>query len=162
MLCEAGLASCSVDLRCGSGGVREHGSGLAGRDALGWIRRPPCRMCSPCLTLPPTHAWLCNGCYARQSSFQCDEKTRVAAQERTIWQSEWTADEKRQQKKREREKVDIIQFFHPQASWQGRFLLQVNRYREDENTWGHLIKGLKVTGDRLRLRVESGENWGKG
>lgn len=25
----------------------------------------------------------------------------------------------------------------------------------------HLIKGLKVTGDRLRLRVESGENWGK-
>ncbi len=164
MLCEAGLASCSVDLRRESGGVREHGSGPAGRDALGWIPRPPCHMCSPCLTLPPTHAWLCNGCYARQSSFQRDEKTRVAAQEEKIWQSERTADEKRQQKKSEWEKVDIIQFFHLQASWQGGFVLQVNRYERTSTRWDqetqHLIKSLKVTVDILR--VESGENWEKG
>lgn len=58
----------------------------------------------------------------------------------------------------------IIQFFHLQASWQGGFVLQVNRYERTSTRWDqetqYLIKSLKVTVDILR--VESGENWGKG
>lgn len=52
-----------------------------------FLASPPCHMCSHCLTLPPTHAQLCNGLLCKKEMLSKTER-RVWAFFFT-WKNEW-------------------------------------------------------------------------